>query len=57
MRILIDISETEEKENVYVNCDIPDHSIVIGNPCIIKIVKMQQKDMFNMEKFIDKFHR
>lgn len=36
MRILIDISETEEKENVYVNCDIPDHSIVIGNPCIIK---------------------
>ncbi len=22
--------------NSYVNCDIPDHSIVIGNPCIIK---------------------
>ncbi len=22
--------------NSYVNCDIPDHSIVLGNPCIIK---------------------
>ena len=22
--------------NAYVNCDIPDHSIVIGNPCVIK---------------------
>ncbi len=22
--------------NTYVNCDIPSHSIVIGNPCIIK---------------------
>ena len=22
--------------NSYVNCDIPDHSIVIGNPCIIR---------------------
>lgn len=22
--------------NSYVNCDIPDHSIVFGNPCIIK---------------------
>lgn len=22
--------------NAYVNCDVPDHSIVIGNPCIIK---------------------
>lgn len=22
--------------NTYVNCDIPDHSIVFGNPCIIK---------------------
>lgn len=22
--------------NAYVNCDIPDHSIVFGNPCIIK---------------------
>lgn len=22
--------------NAFVNCDIPDHSIVFGNPCIIK---------------------
>ena len=22
--------------NAYVNCDIPSHSIVFGNPCIIK---------------------
>lgn len=22
--------------NSYVNCDIPSHSIAIGNPCIIK---------------------
>ena len=22
--------------NTFVNCDIPDHSIVLGNPCIIK---------------------
>lgn len=22
--------------NTYINCDIPDHSVVFGNPCIIK---------------------
>jgi serine O-acetyltransferase len=22
--------------NTYVNCDVPNHSIVFGNPCIIK---------------------
>ena len=22
--------------NTYINCDIPDHSIVFGNPCMIK---------------------
>ena len=22
--------------NSYINCDVPDHSIVFGNPCIIK---------------------
>ena len=22
--------------NSYVNCDVPSHSIVFGNPCIIK---------------------
>jgi len=22
--------------NTYVNCDIPDHSVVFGNPCVIK---------------------
>lgn len=22
--------------NSYVNCDIPDHSVVFGNPCVIR---------------------
>ena len=22
--------------NSYVNCDVPNHSVVIGNPCVIK---------------------
>lgn len=22
--------------NAYVNCDVPDHSVVFGNPCVIK---------------------
>ena len=22
--------------NTFVNCDVPSHSIVIGNPCVIK---------------------
>jgi len=22
--------------NTYINCDVPDHSVVFGNPCIIK---------------------
>ena len=22
--------------NSYVNCDVPDHSVVFGNPCVIK---------------------
>lgn len=22
--------------NSYVNCDVPDHSVVLGNPCVIK---------------------
>ena len=22
--------------NTYINCDIPSHSVVFGNPCIIK---------------------
>lgn len=22
--------------NAYVNCDVPSHSIVIGNPCVVK---------------------
>lgn len=22
--------------NTYVNCDVPDHSVVFGNPCVIK---------------------
>lgn len=30
--------------NAFVNCDIPDHSIVIGNPCIIKNQDHATKD-------------
>ena len=30
--------------NTYVNCDIPDHSIVFGNPCIIKKVDWATKE-------------
>lgn len=31
--------------NTYVNCDIPDHSIVFGNSCIIKQNNALQKDI------------
>lgn len=30
--------------NTYVNCDIPSHSIVFGNPCIIKPCDYATKD-------------
>lgn len=30
--------------NTYVNCDIPSHSIVFGNPCIIKPCNYATKD-------------
>lgn len=33
--------------NSYVNCDIPDHSIVFGNPCIIKSVDNATKGYIN----------
>lgn len=33
--------------NTYVNCDIPSHSIVFGNPCIIKYCKNATKDYIN----------
>ena len=33
--------------NAYVNFDVPDHSIVIGNPGIIKNVKFATKDYIN----------
>lgn len=34
--------------NSFVNCDVPDHSVVFGNPCIIK-----QKDNAT-EKYINR---
>lgn len=33
--------------NSYVNCDIPSHSIVIGNPCIIKPCEHATKEYIN----------
>lgn len=33
--------------NSFVNCDVPDHSIVIGNPCIIKHKENATKDYIN----------
>lgn len=33
--------------NTYINCNIPDHSIVVGNPCIIKRVDNAMKDYIN----------
>lgn len=33
--------------NSYVNCDIPSHSVVLGNPCVIKHKKDATKDYIN----------
>lgn len=33
--------------NAYVNCDVPDHSIVFGNPCIIKHRDNATEDYIN----------
>ena len=33
--------------NTYINCDVPDHSVVLGNPCIIKHVDNATKDYIN----------
>lgn len=33
--------------NSYVNCDVPDHSIVIGNPCVIHPCDHATKDYIN----------
>lgn len=33
--------------NSYVNCDIPDHSIVYGNPCVIKHCENATRDYIN----------
>lgn len=33
--------------NSYVNCDIPNHSIVFGNPCIIKHADSATQDYIN----------
>ena len=33
--------------NSYVNCDVPDHSIVLGNPCIIKRKKNATEGYIN----------
>lgn len=33
--------------NTYINCDIPDHSIVLGNPCIIKHADDATKEYIN----------
>ena len=33
--------------NSFVNCDIPSHSVVFGNPCIIKSRENATKDYIN----------
>ena len=33
--------------NTYINCNIPDYSIVVGNSCIIKRVNNATKDYIN----------
>ena len=33
--------------NTYINRDVPDHSVVFGNPCIIKHVDNATKDYVN----------
>ena len=33
--------------NAYVNCDVPSHSVVIGNPCIIKPKGNATEDYIN----------
>lgn len=33
--------------NTYVNCDIPSHSVVFGNPCIIKSKENATEDYIN----------
>ena len=39
--------------NSFVNCDVPDHSIVIGNPCKI-ILKKNATEGYILNKDIDK---
>lgn len=33
--------------NTFVNCDVPSHSIVFGNPCIIKHVEFATENYIN----------
>ena len=33
--------------NSYVNCDVPDHSVVIGNPCVMKHKKCATEKYIN----------
>lgn len=33
--------------NTYVNCDVPDHSIVLGNPCVIHPCEEATKEYIN----------
>ena len=35
--------------NTYVNCDVPSHSVVFGNPCVIKHKDNATKDYVNNE--------
>ena len=37
--------------NSYINCDVPDHSIVIGNPC--KIIRKDDATEFYIENKVD----
>ena len=36
--------------NSYINCDIPSHSVVFGNPCIVKHKENATEDYINCIK-------
>ena len=39
--------------NAFVNCDVPPHSIVFGNPCIIKSKENATQEYLNNKIFIE----
>lgn len=40
--------------NSFVNCDVPDHSVVFGNPCVIKPCCRATKEYINRAVLLDR---